>query len=229
MSPSFLFVSFSHVLSPLRFWLDLLLGAIYLWRWSWCWIKQVWVRLACSPWRWCGGGGVVHKDSLWQCAKEQSASSYKFDQYLKANKRLPRQLVCALYVGRGKGVDLPPPPVLQHVFAPSRLLVCRGVVSFRVYCLCMYPYVWVLRVIGVWQEVSCGGYSSSWSRRCLWTLNLVAVFRLKHIIKSKTQVLVAGPANPDEIHEEFLQTASVCPPIASMSTYEYTQIVWGGE
>lgn len=55
------------------------------------------------------GGGVVHIVSPWHCAKEQSASSYTFDQYLKANKRLPKQLVCALYVGRGKGDGEPPP------------------------------------------------------------------------------------------------------------------------
>lgn len=29
---------------------------------------------------------LSHKDSLWHCAKEQSASSYKFDHYLKANR-----------------------------------------------------------------------------------------------------------------------------------------------
>lgn len=46
-----------------------------------------------------GRGGVVHKDSLWQ----QLASSCKFDQHLKANKGLPRQVVCVLYVGRGRG------------------------------------------------------------------------------------------------------------------------------
>lgn len=101
-----------------------------------------------------GNSRVVHKDSNWQ----QSATSCKFDQHLKANK-------CVLYEGRGLGC----------VFSSSWFSNGGGkqIYTHRlafVGMLCMCVHVWELRVPAVWLEVCLGGCCSYW--HCHFTLNL---------------------------------------------------------
>lgn len=83
---SFLFVSVLHVLS-VRFWLDLLLGAIY--------ISGGEVASESNMSRGLSGSFpqevvVVHKSACWHCIGQQSAPGCKSDQYLKANKSPPK-------------------------------------------------------------------------------------------------------------------------------------------
>lgn len=185
-------LSLSHMcflFLPLQgFWLDLLLGAIYL--------KLVLNQTGFGfVWRvpLGGDGEVTHKDYLWHCAKQQSASSYKSDQYLKANMRIPRQRVCTLYVGRCREVRgptfTPPPQCFNMCLAPQGSLCAVELWAFVCVCLHMYLYVWVWWVIGVWWEVSCGGYYLLWSRHCLWTLNQWLCFAWSTSLRTGHKIL----------------------------------------